>query len=134
QLIRLRVVGDEHIGPAVIVVIEHGYAKRLGAHVEKPRLRRHVCEPAAPQIPEEPAGGPAISLRSAIRLLFAVQAAEDVLLRGPADVIADKKIQEAVTVVVEPHGRTAEALAAEEPGGFRDIREGPFARVSKKAA
>ena len=34
QLVRLRVVGDEEIGPAVLIDVEHGDAERLRARIE----------------------------------------------------------------------------------------------------
>jgi len=53
---------------------------------------------------------------------------------GPANVIADEKIEEAVAVVIEPEGGGAEALLVEEAGFLRDVGEGAFAGVVEEAA
>ena len=72
ELVRLRVVGDEQIGPAVLVVVEHRDAQRLRARVEDAARRRDVFERAVAAIAEQPAACrrgtlPACSRTSACR-------------------------------------------------------------------
>jgi hypothetical protein len=54
ELVRLRVVGDEQVGPGVGVVVDEGEAERLGARVLEPRLLRGVLEDAAREAAVEP--------------------------------------------------------------------------------
>ncbi len=56
------------------------------------------------------------------------------MVGGPANVIADKEIEEAVAVVIEPEGGGAEALLVEEAGFLRDVGEDAFASVVEEAA
>ena len=126
QLVRLRVVGDEHVRPRVEVVVEQRDAERLRGRVEQTRLRRHVLERAVALVAEQPRRRAAIGLRRAVRLLLAVHAAEDVGLGRPADVVADEQVEPAVAVVVEPERRRAEALAVAEARLRGDVDEAPL--------
>ncbi len=55
----------------------------------------------------------------------AVEAAENVVLRRPAHVVADEQVEQAVAVVIDPERGSAEPLAGLEAGGASDI--GKFA-------
>ena len=112
QLVRLRVVGDEEIGPAVLVVVDHRHAERFRAGVEDAARGGDVLERAVAAVTEQPAGLAAIRLRRAVGLLLAVEAAEDVVLRRPPDVVADEQIEQAVAIEVEPQRGGAERLRA----------------------
>jgi len=83
---------------------------------------------------KEPAGVAAIGLGRAIGLVRAIQAAEDVVLGGPAHVVADEKIEQAVAVIVKPQCGSAEALMPEKPARTRDVNKCSFTGVSKKPA
>ena len=89
---------------------------------------------AVAAIAEEPAGVAAIGFGRAVGFVFSVEAAEDVVFGGPANVIADEEIEEAVAVVIEPEGGGAEALFVEEAGFLGDVGEGAFAGVVEEAA
>ena len=83
ELVRLRVVGDEQIRPAVDVVVDHRHAERLRARVEDAARRGDVFEGAVAAVVEQPARVAAVRFRRAVRLLLAVEAAEDVVFRRP---------------------------------------------------
>src|SRR5439155_175009 len=59
---------------------------------------------------------------------------EDIVLGGPANIIADEKIEQAVAVVIKPQGRCAEALMSEEAAGTRGVHESPFTGVAEETA
>src|SRR5258708_4514099 len=101
KLVGLGVVGDEEIRPAVLIEIEHGDAEGFGAGVEDAAGGGDVFEGAVTAIVEEPAGVAAIGFGRAVGFIFSVEAAEDIVVGGPANVIADKEIEEAVAVVIE---------------------------------
>ena len=54
ELVRLRVVGDEEVGPGVGVEVELREPERLGARVLEPGLLRGVLEVAARRAAVEP--------------------------------------------------------------------------------
>ncbi len=58
ELIRLRVVGDQQVRPAVVIVIEHRHAQRFRGAVEDAALRRDVFKGAVAAIAKQPAGFP----------------------------------------------------------------------------
>ena len=110
QLVRLRVVGHEDVGPAVLIVIEQRDAERLRARVEDAARGGDVLERAVAAVAEQPAGLTPIGFGRAVGLLLAVEAAEHVVLRRPPHVVADEQIEEAVAIEVDPHRRRAEGL------------------------
>jgi len=65
--------------------------------------------------------------------MLAVEAAKDVGLERPFDVIADKEIEKSVTVVVEPESGGAEAFPLAETRGVGDINERSFSCVTEEA-
>ena len=109
ELVGLGVVGDEQVGPAVAIVVEHGDAERFRTGVEDAALGGDVFESSVAAIVKEPAGFAAVGFGRAIGFVLAVEAAENVVLGGPLHVIADEEIEQAVAVVIEPEGGGAEA-------------------------
>src|SRR5256886_16534094 len=81
---------------------------------------------------EEPTGVATIRFGRAIGFVRAVKAAEDIVLGGPGNIIADEKIEQAVAVVIKPQGRCAEALMPEEAAGTRGVHESPFTGVAEE--
>ena len=81
ELVGLRVVGDQQVGPAVAIVIQQGHAQRFRRAVEDAALRRDIFERAVAAVAEEPAGFAVIGLGRAVGLALAVHAAEDVVRR-----------------------------------------------------
>ena len=65
-----------------------------------------------PPIVKQPAGVAAVGLGRAVGLLFAVHAAEDVVLGRPLDVVADEQVEKAIAVEVEPQRRRAEGRSS----------------------
>ena len=96
-------------GQGSSVVVEQRHAQRLRRRVEEARLRGHVLEGAVSLVAEQPRRRAPIRFGRAVGLLLAVDAAVDIGLRRPADVVADEQIEVAVAVVVEPQRRRAEA-------------------------
>ena len=115
ELVGLRVVGDDQIRPAVLIVVEHRHAERFRARVEDAARRGDVLERPVAAVAKEPAGVAAVGLGRAIRLLLAVGAAEDVVLGRPLDVVADEEVEQAVAIEVEPERRGAERGPSAKP-------------------
>src|SRR5262249_3164620 len=99
KLVGLSVVGDQEVGPAVLVVIEHGHTQRFRAAVKNPGRCCDIFKSAIPPIMKQPAGLPDVCLRRTVGLPLSIQAAEYIVLTRPLDVVADEKIQQSVTVV-----------------------------------
>ena len=102
ELVWLRVVCDEEIEPAVAVVIEQCDAERLVGGIVKTGERGDVFERAVAAIVIERRTLAFVSLRSAVRFVFVVERAVLVRLRRPLDIVADKQIELAVVIVIEP--------------------------------
>ena len=127
ELVGLRVVGDQEIGPAILIKIEHCDTEGFGAGVENSAVCCGVFESSVAAIVEEPAGFASIGFGSAIGFLFAVEAAEDVVLGRPFHVIADEEIEQAITIVIEPESGGAEGLAIVEAARAGDVDESSLA-------
>src|SRR5450759_4457742 len=80
KLIGLRVIGHQQIGPAIVVVVEHGYAQGLRAAVENSARGRDVLKGSIAAIAKQPAGLSAVGFGRAIRLVLAVEAAKHLSL------------------------------------------------------
>src|ERR1039457_4654885 len=65
--------------------------------------------------------------------MFAVHAAEDVVLGRPLHVVAHQQVQEAVAVEIEPQGGGAEGAPGAQSGLGRDVQEMPAAGVLEEA-
>jgi hypothetical protein len=115
-----------------VIIVEQRHAERLGTRVENPARGRHVFERTVAAIAEQPARLAAIGFRRAVRLLLAGEAAEDVVLGRPLDVVADEEIEVAVAIEVDPHRRRAERHAAIKAARFGGVREGALAGVPKE--
>src|SRR5262249_10341542 len=102
KLVGFGVIGDQQIGPAVLVVIDHGDAQGLRTAVKQSARRRAVFKGAVAAIVKEPAGLADISFGRAVGLVLAVQAAEHIVLTRPLHVITDEQIEAAVAIIIEP--------------------------------
>ncbi len=132
KLVGLRVVRDDEVGPAVLIVVEEGDAQRFRTAVEDSAGRCDVFESSVAAIVEKPAGLSAIGFRSAIGLVFAVETAKHVVVGRPLDIVADEEIETAVAVVIEPESRSTESLAVAESGGPRHVYECAFAGIAEQ--
>ena len=108
QEVRLCIVGDREIGPAVAVVVQSDHAERLAGRVVHAGGARHVLERPVTLVAEQPVGRATIRFGSAVRFAVAVEGAEDVVLRGPLHVVAHEQVQPPVAIVVDPGGARAE--------------------------
>src|SRR6266481_2076063 len=133
QLVGLSVIGDEEIGPAVLIEIQHSHTERLGTGIKNSAGGSDVFEGAVATIAEKPAGFSAVSFGRAIGFIFSVQTAKDVVFGRPVHIIADEEIEMAVAIVIEPEGRCAEGRAAGKTAGLRYVAKRAFARVHKQA-
>ena len=131
QPVRLGVVGDEQVHPAVAVEVEHRHAESLRRRVEDAGLARDVLERAVAAVVKERRALALVRLRRAVRLVLAVERAVQVGLDGPLDVVRDEQIELAVVVVVEPQRARREPAVA-DAGLLRDVRERAAASVPKQ--
>src|SRR4029453_13405886 len=131
QFVRLRVVGHEEIQPSVAIDGEEGGPERFRAAIEDAARCGDILERAIAAVSEQPTGVPSIRFRRAVGLLLAVVAAEDVVLDGPPDVIADEEIQQAVAIEIKPQCGRTERCPSAEPALSRDVHECSFTGISK---
>jgi hypothetical protein len=61
--------------------------------------------------------------------VLAVKAAEDIALRRPLHIVADKKIEQAVAVVIEPERRCAECHALAQTAGIGHVDKSALAGI-----
>ena len=134
KLVRLGVVGEQKVGPAVVVVIEHGDAESFRGRVAESRLLCDVFKRAVAAIVPQAHGRAFVRFRRAIRFAFAVERAIQVGLRRPLHVIGDHQIQMPVFVVVDPGGAGAEFLRPQQSRFLRHIGERAVAIVVKQMA
>src|SRR5262249_24266779 len=92
---------------------------------------RDILERAVAVVSEQPTGVPSIRFRRAVGLLLAVVAAEDVVLDGPPDVIADEEIQQNVAIEIKPQSRRAEGCPPAKPALARHVDKRSLAGVSE---
>ena len=133
KLVGLSVIGHEQVGPAIGIVVEQCHSQRFGTAVEDSTRRRDIFERAVAAIMKEPASGSAIRFGGAVRFVLTVEAAEHVVLRRPLHVVADKEIEQAIAVVVEPQRGRAESFALPQSAGVGHIDERAFAGVAEQA-
>ena len=81
--VRLRVVGHEHVEPAVRVVVEQADAEALAGGIVQARPSCHVLERAVAAVVEQERRLALVALGRAVRLRLAVERAVDVLLDLP---------------------------------------------------
>src|SRR4029077_5233462 len=115
----------------ILVIIKHRHAQRFRAAVEDSAGGGDVLECSVSAIVKKPAGVAAVGFRRAKGLVVSVEAAENVVFRGPAHIVADEKIEQAVTVVIEPERRGAERLSRAQTTRACHIQESSFAGVVK---
>ncbi len=104
ELVGLGVVGEENVGPAIVVVVEDGDAEAFGSGVKEAGFLGGIFELAAAQVVPEARGGSPVGLGRAVGLVGAVEGAVDVGLRRPLHVVGDDEVKLAVAVVIDPGG------------------------------
>ena len=133
QLVRLGVIGHEQIRPAIVVVIEQRDSQRFGTAVEDSARRSDIFERAVATIMKEPARRPAIRFGRAVGFVLTVEAAEYVVLRRPLHIVADKKIEQPIAIVIEPQCGRAEPFALAKPAVVGHIEKRAFPGVAEQA-
>ena len=73
-----------------------------------------------------------ISLGRTVRFVLPIGAAEDVGFGRPANIVANKKIQPAVAVVIKPQARGGESPVFAKPALPGDIDECAFPGIAKQ--
>jgi hypothetical protein len=134
ELVGLGVVGEEEIGPAVIVVVNDGDTESFGGGIAEAGFVGDVLEGAVAAIVPEADGRALVGFGRAVRFAFAVERAIEVGFDGPLNVIGDDEIELAVFVVVHPGGAGAEFFLTEEAGFLGDVGEGAVAVVVEEMA
>ena len=133
QFVRLRVVGDQEVRPAVAIVVQQGHAQRFRRAVEDSALRGHIFKDAVSAIAKQPAGSTMVASGVQYDLLLPSTLQKTSCSGDHLHVIADEKIQQAVAVVIEPDCGRAEGASSAQPGLLRDVDESARARVLKEA-
>src|SRR5262249_31207282 len=128
--IRVRVVGDEDVLPAVVVEVECNYAQTTAGVRPDPGGFSNIFEGAVAIVMVKRRLLPAKLIRVAVspvpRLLVA---APDVVIRRPCYVIGDREIEFAVSVIIEPGGARSPFAFVRDAGPLGNIREGSVAVV-----
>src|SRR6185369_2968772 len=122
------VVRDEEIHPAVVIVIKQRDAQSFACGIVETGARGDVFKTAVAAIVIERGALAFVRLRRAVRLVFAVERAEEICLRRPVDVVADEEIELAVVVIVEPGGARGKTWIA-DAGGFGYVEKLAAAEV-----
>src|SRR5208282_5509756 len=105
--------------------------ERLRTAIKNPARSRHILKRAVSPVVKQPAGISAIRLRRAIRFVRSIQTAKHIMLRRPPDVVAYKKVQQSVAVIIKPQRRRAEPGAPEQAARFRRIHKRARTRIAK---
>ena len=134
QLVRLRVVGDQQIGPAVPVIVEHGDARATSSCYRRCRCRPsrlrtcrcHGCGTASRSRPRYASG---------VQYCFCLPSMlqNTSCVRRPLHVVAHEQVEQPIPIVIEPQRRAAETLPAAEARLVRDIDECVRGRCSGTA-
>src|SRR4029077_18597149 len=90
KLIGLGIVGYQQIWPTILVVVEHGDAQRFGAAVENSTGCSRVLESSVAAVAKKPASLSPVSFGRAVRFSLSIETAENVVLRGPLHIVANK--------------------------------------------
>ena len=130
EKVRHRIVGDEHIRPAVIVVVADRHAETIADVLGDPGLGADVSEHALAVVAIEHAREPWVVERVAVDANAALRvAAERVLARRRVEVVGDEQIQ--IAVAIDVHERAARAPPVQpDARRARDVRERAVAGVS----
>src|ERR1019366_3499410 len=104
ELVGLRVVGDEEVGPAVAVVVEEGDAQGLTGGVSEAGPLGDIFELAVAQIVVELRRCPLVGLGGAVGFGGPIERAPEIAFLGPADIVGHEQIELTVAVVIEPDG------------------------------
>src|SRR5258707_208932 len=102
ELVGLGVVGEEKIGPAVVVVINDGDAESFGSEIRETGFFGDVFESAVAAIVPEADGGAFVGFGRGVGFAFAVEGAVGVGFDGPLDVIGDGEIELSCFCVIHP--------------------------------
>src|SRR5262249_10790685 len=73
EFVGLRVIGDEEIGPTVVVVIEHGDTERFAGRVAYSGLCADILEPASTEIVVQLRRGSLVRFGGAVGLAGAIE-------------------------------------------------------------
>ena len=134
ELVGLRVIGEQDVGPTVAVVVENRKAQALRSWIVESGFLGGVFElPAAQVVPH--AGRYAfVRFRGAVGLMRAVERAVNVGLRRPLYVIRDHQVEFAVAVVVDPGRAGGKLVRSPKAGRPGHVGEGATPVVVEEPA
>ena len=89
EFVRLRVVREQQIRPAVIVVIENGHAQRFRSRVTQAGFLRHVLKRAVSPVVPKSHGRAFVRFRRAIGFTLSIQRAVEVCFGRPLHIVCD---------------------------------------------
>src|SRR5439155_15582882 len=125
-----RVVGDENVLPAVIVVVEGHHAQPVAGLQAHSRGLADVRERAIAVVVIEGGGLPLVNVRMAVAAIAGLAfSAPEVVVRRPVHVIGDYEIESSIVVIIEPSRARAPLTSVGNAGPRRDVGEGPVAVV-----
>src|SRR5207249_2329263 len=123
ELVRLRVVRQQDVRPAVVVVIENSYSEALGSRIVEIRFLSGILEFPIPEIVPEPRRRTFVRFRSAVGFSCPVERTEKIALDRPLHVIRNHQIELAVAIVINPGCAGGKFVRSPETRRFRDIGE-----------
>src|SRR5262249_18866864 len=131
ELVWLGVVCDEEIEPAIRVVVEQGYTESFAGRIVETCFLRYVLKCSITAIVKKSRTLTFVALRCTVRFVLIVERAIDVGLNPPVDVVAYKKIELAIVVIVEPNG-TRRKTRISHASSCCHIRELAAAKITKQ--
>ncbi len=134
KLIGLSVIGEDDVGPAVVVVIENGDTQALRRWIIEMCFLCSVFKFAVAEIVPQSRRRTFVRLRCAVGLVGAVEGAEEITWLRPLNIIRDHQIEFTVAIVVHPRRAGGELVRPPQSCGLCHIRESAVAVVVKKMA
>ena len=112
------IVGDEQVGPAIVIVVSSAHRKILAFGLVDPCRRRHVGESTISIVVVENVGTAFVDGGRTIRAdVDEITVARAILVQG--DIATDVKIEEAIAIVIEECGSAMKESAGLRAGDAR---------------
>ena len=134
KFVGLRVVGDDDVRPAVVVVIENCNSEALGRRIAQACFLRRIFKFAVAKVVPQANRRAFVRFRSAVRLVRAIERAVEVALLAPLHIIGDDQIEFAVAIVVNPSSAGREFVRTPHAGGLCHLGKGAVSVVVKQMA
>src|SRR6185312_10603179 len=128
QLLRDRIVRDQNIGPAVLIVIVHRNAEALAWKFRETTLFANVAELPVSFVVIKNVGDRRKLIGMAIRAIARLPVAAVNVAEIPSEISGNNQIQPSVAIVIDEH-RARGPSAARDASFVRDIGERPVAVI-----